>query len=102
MATMAQAMEMVMFFKSCQEGKGLYDRGNILQQKWDMRDVMLTVPQEDMKKLIRFFIDVDEEKTLQRFFHKYDEYYDVMKETIAERKRSRAAVRKTMEKISGE
>lgn len=102
MATMAEAMQMVMFFKSKQEEKGLVDRGNILQQKWDMRDVMSEVPPKDMKKLIRFFLDVDEDKTLQKFFMKYDEYYNVMQETIAERRRSRAAVKKTMEKISGE
>ena len=102
MVTMAEAMQMVMFFKSKQEEKGLYDRGNILQQKWDMRDVMSEVPPKDMKKLIRFFLDVDEDKTLQRFFMKYDEYYNIMQETIAERRRSRAAVKKTMEKISGE
>lgn len=102
MATMTEAMQMVMFFKSLQEKRGLYDRGNILQQKWDMRDVMSEVPLNDLKKLIRFFLDVDEEKTLQRFFMKYDEYYSTMKETIAERKRSRAAIKKTMEKISGE
>ena len=59
MVTMAEAMQMVMFFKSKQEEKGLYDRGNILQQKWDMRDVMSEVPPKDMKKLIRFFLQLE-------------------------------------------
>lgn len=99
MATMAEASKMLMFFKSLQSKKGVKDGGNVLQQKWDIRDVMAEIPQEDMKKLIRFYLDVDEEKTIQRFFMKYHEYYDVMKETIAERRRSRAAIKRTMESI---
>lgn len=88
-----------MFFKSLQKQRNIHDSGNVLQQKWDMKDIMSEVPTEDLKKLIRFFIDVDEEKTISRFFQKYDSYYDTMKETIAERKRSRAAIKRTLESI---
>lgn len=102
MASMAEASKMLMFFKSLQKKKGITDSGNVLQQKWDMRDVMLDIPSKDIKKLIKFYIDIDEEKTIQRFFTKYHEYYETMQETILERRRSRAAVKKTMERISGE
>ena len=100
MATMAQAMKALQSFKAKQREKGIVDKGNILQQKWDMRDVMDEVPSEHFVKLMRFFLDVDEEKTLDKFFKTYDQYYETMLETIAERKRSRAAVKKTMERLN--
>lgn len=102
MASMAEASKMLMFFKSLQRKKGVTDTGNVLQQKWDMRDVMADIPPEDIKKLMRFYMDVDEEKSIQRFFMKYHEYYETMQDTIRERRRSRAAIKQTMERISGE
>lgn len=100
MATLADAAKMLTLFKKYQNKKNVSERGNVIQQKWNMRDIMMDVPAADLKKLIRFYIDVDEEKTIDRFFQKYDEYYQIMIETIAERRRSRAAIKRTMESIS--
>lgn len=100
MVSLADASKTLQFFKQKQKEKKIRDKGNVLQQKWDMRDVMMDVPSKDMQKLIRFYLDVDEEKTVDRFFKKYDEYYETMQETIAERKRSRAAVKRTLESLN--
>lgn len=99
MATLADASKMLTLFKKYQKEKGVVERGNVLQQKWNMRDIMMDISVPEVKKLIRFYMDVDEEKTIDRFFQKYDEYYTVMLDTIAERRRSRAAVKRTMESI---
>ena len=99
MATLADASKMLTLFKKHQKEKGVVERGNVLQQKWNMRDIMMDISVPEVKKLIRFYMDVDEEKTIDRFFQKYDEYYTVMLDTIAERRRSRAAVKRTMESI---
>lgn len=99
MATLADASKMLTLFKKYQKAKGVSERGNVLQQKWNMRDIMMDIPSQEVEKLIRFYVDVDEEKTIDRFFQKYDQYYDVMLDTIAERRRSRNAVKKTMESI---
>lgn len=99
MATLADASKMLALFKKYQKEKGVTERGNVLQQKWNMRDIMMDISAPEVKKLIRFYMDIDEEKTIDRFFQKYDEYYTTMIDTIAERRRSRAAVRRTMESI---
>lgn len=100
MATIAEAYKALQAFKAKQKQYGIVDKGNVLQQKWDMRDIMNDVPKEHFVKLMRFFLQIDEEKTIDKFVKTYDQYYDTMLETIAERKRSRAAVRKTMERLN--
>lgn len=99
MATLADASKMLTLFKKYQKEKGVTERGNVLQQKWNMRDILMDIPEPELKKLIRFYMDIDEEKSIDRFFQKYDDYYTTMLDTIAERRRSRAAVRRTMESI---
>lgn len=99
MATLAEASKMLALFKQHQKQKGVVERGNVLQQKWNMRDIMMEIEPPELKKLIRFYMDIDEEKTIDRFFQKYDSYYETMLDTIAERRRSRAAVKRTMESI---
>lgn len=102
MATMNDASDMVVFFKIQQKKHGFTEPefGNIIQQRFNMRDIMNDIPEKDMEKLVIFYIRYDDDKSLSNFFRRYNEYYQSFVEVRRDRRRRKALLKKTMERVS--
>lgn len=55
----------------------VYDRFNVEDAKWTMRDILAQVDDDDLvESTIKFFMIVDDDKTWEAFKWKYDQYID--------------------------
>lgn len=99
MASMKEASDAVRYFKNLQRDHGFKDSSSIVQNKWNMKDIIEDVDNDaDLKKLMMFFIKNSDDKTFKHFAYKYAEYYETMLDVIAQRKRDRALLLKTSKK----
>ena len=96
--SMTTVTSVVDYFVSLQKQHKVIERTNMIQNKWDMRDVIKHIDNnKDLKVLIQFYFLYSDEKTFESFFRRYDEYYETMLEVRRERAARRELARRTVE-----
>lgn len=96
---MAVIIELMTTFIDYQKQHNVRDNSNMIQNKWDMRDVYRHIGSDkEMKMLIRFYMQFSDDRTFKRFFMEYAAYYDKMLETIADRRLRARLAKETLEK----
>lgn len=96
---MKEATDALRYFKLLQKEHGFKDNSSIVQDKWNMKDILEDIEnKKDLKKLMMFFVKNSDDKTFKHFSYKYAEYYDTMLDIISQRKQDRALLLKTAKK----
>lgn len=86
------------FFRSLQKKAGVVEGGNIIQHKWNMREVMDHIDnKKHVKQLIMFYFDYSDNKSFTDFFRQYDKYYETMEDVKRDRKLRKAIMKRTLE-----
>lgn len=99
MASMKEASDAVRYFKNLQKEHGCKDSSSIVQNKWNMKDIIEDIDNDkDLKKLMMFFMKNSDDKTFKYFTYNYADYYNTMLDVIEQRKRDRALLLKTSKK----
>lgn len=100
---MLKVSTVVQYFIKQQKEYGYRETGNMVQHKWNMRDVIDQIDDDrELRKLIRFFTLMSDDKSFDAFFRQYDEYYDTMLKVIEERQKRKALIIETVKRASHE
>lgn len=103
MNTVAVIMD---YFQKQQLKYNYFESGNVLQHKWDMRDVASQMSSgAELQQLIQFFMLYSDDKSMSFFFRHYDEYYETMQRVKADRLHRRYLQEQTLKsdkEINGE
>jgi hypothetical protein len=97
MVEIPKVIAVMSFFAREQAKRGYKETGNIIQLKWDMREVMdqFSDNQDHFKKLILFFMMFSDDLSLRHFISNYHEYNDSMNKTIEDRALVRSLLKRT-------
>lgn len=97
MSQLPEYVRATQFFKKKQREYGYKDTSNMLQNKWNMRDILDAMDDYDeLVKLIQFFLLLSDDKSFKEFFKHYHSYYESMLETIHDRAVRKALREKTV------
>lgn len=95
--SMPQVSKVMDFFVRQQKKYNFIDSGNIVQQKWDMRDIARSMPSGvELQQLIEFFMMFSDDRSFKYFSYHYDEYYDTMLRVKEDRLRRRYLQNETL------
>lgn len=95
MTDMNEAAKALRYFKSLQKEKKYKESGNIVQSKFDMKDILEHVDDTDTaKKLMMFFVKNSDDLSFKYFKKTYAEYLESMLYIIDQRRRDRALIKK--------
>lgn len=99
---MTQVTKMITHFRDMQRKHKVRDSSNMIQNKWDMRDVMSHIDEPgELETLIKFFFMMSDDKTFTHFFQQYSNYYDSMVSIRLERAHRRQLAQDTLKKGKG-
>lgn len=85
------------YFKREQRKYNYVETGNILQHKWDMRDVASQMESgKELRQLIQFFMLFSDDRSMSHFFKNYDSYYETMQNVKRDRLHRRYLQNKTL------
>ena len=98
--TMAQVGKVMTYFNKLQKKHGYTEYGNVLQQKWDMRDIIESIPTKDeLEQLMKFFMLYSDDKSFQYFAWNYHNYYETMLRVKEDRLKRRYLQEETLARI---
>ncbi len=55
------------------------------REKWGFQDMLESLPMEDCKRVIDYYLDLDVSHTVRGLLHKFDVYFENMNESEAEK-----------------
>lgn len=95
MTDMNEASKALRYFKQLQKEHGYKDNSNVMQAKFDMKDILEHIEDEkEIKKLMLFFLKTSDDKSFKYFKRQYADYYETMLYIIQQRKEDRALIRR--------
>ena len=98
--TMPQVAKVMTYFNKLQKSNGWTETGNVLQQKWDMRDIIESIPtSEELQQLMKFFMLFSDDKSFQYFAYNYHHYYETMLRVKEDRLKRRYLQEETLARI---
>ncbi|AWN03933.1 hypothetical protein PBI_PEREGRIN_94 [Rhodococcus phage Peregrin] len=94
-----RATRAMAFFRSQQKEHGITDISNAVQNFWDMKTILDSMNDDkELKKLIQFFMIMDDSKSFYNFKTQYDEYLIAMHNYIIDRRHRKALLQQTLDK----
>lgn len=101
-ATMQQVAKVMTYFNKLQKKYGHTEQGNVLQQKWDMRDIINAVDsKEELDQLFKFFMEFSTDRSFQYFAYNYHSFYESMQRVKIDRLKRRFLQQETLERAKG-
>lgn len=100
-AEWSDVMSAIQYFKAFQKKYGYVETTNAFKVKYDMRDVMSDVgDNEEFKLLIKFFMYYPDgnDRSFSYFFRNYDTFLETMRSARADLKRRKALANESLRK----
>lgn len=89
----------LIYFKKLQREAGYKDSSNVLQDKWNMREIMDDINDDVfVKKLFRFYMAYSDDKSIKNFFYNYNDYKDALENYLEDKAARRHLAQKTVRK----